>query len=59
MQGCQIRFVKKPAILSTAPNLSFVVIPKQHRKNRDSIVKPQLMICPILADLLHFGVCVT
>ena len=36
MQGCQMRFVKIPAILSTAPDLSCVVIRKQHRENRDS-----------------------
>jgi len=48
MQGCQMRFVKIPAILSTAPDLSCVVIRKQHKENREtiSIVKRQLMICP-------------
>jgi len=48
MQGCQMRFVKIPAILSTAPELSCVVIRKQHWENRKtiSIVKRQLMICP-------------
>jgi len=56
-----MRFVKIPAILSTAPHLSCVVIRKQHRENREtiSIVKPQLIICPILADSLRFGVFVT
>jgi len=55
-----MRFVKIPAILSTAPDLSFVEIRKQNRENREtiSIVKPQLIFCPILADSLHFGVCV-
>ena len=36
MQGCQMRFVKILAILSTAPDLSCVVIRKQHRENRDN-----------------------
>jgi len=57
-----MRFVKIPAILSTAPvlDLSCVVIRKRHRKTETiRIVKPQLIICPILADSLHFGVCVT
>ena len=36
MQGCQMRFVKIPAILSTAPDLSCVVIRKQHRENKDN-----------------------
>ena len=40
-------FLKIPAILSTAPDLSFVEIRKQHRKIATiSIVKPQLIICP-------------
>jgi len=59
MQGCQMRFVKIPATLSTAPNLSCVVIRKQQRAETISIVKPQKIIWPILADSLHFGVCVT
>jgi len=60
MQGCQFRFVKIPAILSTAPDLSCVVIGKQHRESRgNQYCKPQLIIYPILADSLHFGVCVT
>jgi len=29
-------FVKIPAILSTAPDLRFVVIRKQHREDRDN-----------------------
>jgi len=43
-----MRFVKIPAILSTAPDLSYVVIRKWHMENREtiSIVKPQLIICP-------------
>jgi len=55
-----MRFVKILAILSTAPDLSCVVIRKRHRETRETIsmVKPQLTICPILADSLHFGVCV-
>jgi len=36
MQGCQMCFAKIPAILSTAPDLSFVEIRKQHRENRDN-----------------------
>jgi len=54
-----MRFGKKPAILSTAPDLSCVVIRKPHKENREtiSIIKPRLIICPILADSLHFGVC--
>jgi len=40
-------FVKIPAILSTAPDLSFVEIRKQHRENRDNqYCKPHLIICP-------------
>ena len=35
-QGCQMRSVKIPSILSTAPDLSCVVICKQHRENRDN-----------------------
>jgi len=30
-----MRFAKIPAILSTAPDLSCVVIRKRHRENRD------------------------
>ena len=36
IQGCQMRSVKIPAILSTAPDLSCVVIRTQHRENRDN-----------------------
>jgi len=36
MQGCQMRFVKIPAILSTAPDLRSIVIRKRHRENRDN-----------------------
>jgi len=56
-----MRFVKIPAISPTVPDLSCVVIRKRHRENREtmSIVKSQLIICPILAGSLHFGVCVT
>jgi len=55
-----MRFVKLPVILSTVPHLSRVGIRKRHRENREavSIVKPQLIIYPILAGSLHFGVCV-
>jgi len=34
--GCPMRFVKTPVILSTAPDLSCVVIRKRHRDNRDN-----------------------
>ena len=56
-----MRFVKMPAILSTAPDLSCVVIRKRRGENKEtiSIVKRQLLISRILADSLHFGVCVT
>ena len=56
MQGCQMRFVKVPAILSTAPDLSCVVIRKRHRENREtiSIIKRQLMICPYCGWLVIF-----
>jgi len=36
MQDCQMRFVKIPDFLSTAPDLSCVVICKQHRESRDN-----------------------
>ena len=38
-----MRFVKIPSILSTAPDLSYVVVRKQHRESTEtiSIVKPQ------------------
>jgi len=36
LQGFQMRFVKIPVILSSAPDLSFLVIRKQHRENRDN-----------------------
>ena len=51
-----MRFVKIPAILSTAPDLSCVVIRKRHRENRVtiSIVKPQLIICPYFSWLITF-----
>ena len=61
MQGCQMCFVQIPAILSTAPDLSFVVIRKQHRETETiSIVKPQLIICPYFGWFVTFRcVCVT
>jgi len=62
MQGCQMRFVKIPAILPTAPDLRCVVIRKRHRENREtiSIVKRQLMICPYFGWLVTLQcVCVT
>jgi len=37
VQGCRMHFVKIPAILSTAPDLSCVVIRKRHRENRDNL----------------------
>jgi len=50
-----MRFVRIQAILSTAPDLSCVVIRKRHRENREtiSIVKRQfiyLFICLFIAD---------
>jgi len=54
MQGCQMCFVKIPAILSTAPDLSFVEIRKQHRENRDN----QYCLATI-NNLLYFGWFVT
>ena len=36
MQDCQMRFVKIPVILSTAPDLSYVIIHKRYRENRDN-----------------------
>ena len=61
VQGCPMRFVKTPAILSTAPDLSCVVIRKRHRVNRDNMYcLATINTLPhILADSLHFGVCVT
>jgi len=48
-------FLKIPAILSTAPDLSFVEIRKQHRKIATiSIVKPQLIICPYFGWFVTF-----
>jgi len=51
-----MRFVKIPAILSIAPDLSCVVICKRHRENREtiSVVKPQLIICPYFSWLITF-----
>ena len=53
-----MRFVKIPVIVSTVPDLSFVVIGKWHRDNREtiSIVMPQLP--RVLTGSLYFGVCV-
>jgi len=56
-----MRFVKIPAILSIAPDLSCVVIRKWHRENREtvSIVKSQLIICPYFGCFFTFRcVCV-
>jgi len=55
-----MRFVKIPASMSTAPDLSCVIIRKRHRENREtiSIVKPQLIICPYFSWLITFSVCV-
>jgi len=49
-------FVKIPAILLTAPDLSCVVIRKRHRENREtiSIVKQQLIICPYFGWFIIF-----
>jgi len=49
-------FWKILAILSTAPDVSCVVICKRHRENRDtiSIAKPQLIICPYFGWFVTF-----
>ena len=49
-------FVKIPAILSTVPDPSCVVIRKGHRQNIEtmSIVKSQLLICPYFFWLITF-----
>ena len=53
-QGCQMRFVNIPAILSTATDLSCVVIRKQHRENKDN------QYCyATINNLLYFGWFVT
>ena len=48
--------------LSTVPGLSYVVFRKRHRENRKTISivlqLPQLQLPCVLADSLHFGVCV-
>jgi len=51
-----MRFVKIPAILSTAPDLSRVVIRKRQTENREtiSIVKRQLIICPYFGWFVTF-----
>jgi len=58
-QGCQMRFVKIPPILSTVPDLSSVVIRKRHRENRETmIVKPQLIVLPVFWLSQNISVCV-
>jgi len=63
MQGFQMRFVKVPAILSTAPDRSCAIIRNRPRQNREtiSIVKPQLIIIfPYFGWFVTFRcVCVT
>ena len=51
-----MRFVNIPAILSTAPDLSCVVIRKRHRENREtfSVIKPLLIICPYFGWFVTF-----
>jgi len=41
-----MRFVKLPAILSTVPDLSLVIIRQRHRENREtiSIVKARVFL---------------
>ena len=56
--GLPDAFFKIPAILSTVPELSCVVIRKQHRENRETItIVNQQYFFRILAGSLHFGVC--
>jgi len=52
-----MRFVKIPAILSTAPDQNSVVIRKRHRKNREtmSIVTPQFL--PVFWLARYISVC--
>jgi len=54
-----MRFVKIPAILSTEPDLSRVVIRKRQRENREtiSIVKPQLINLPVFWLIRYISVC--
>jgi len=49
--------VKIPAILSTVPDLSSVVILKQHRENRAEYFLSNLLVF-WMDNLVHFGVCV-
>jgi len=51
-----MRCVKIPATLSTAPDLSCVIIRKRHRESRESvsIVKPQLIIWPYIGWFVTF-----
>jgi len=52
-----MRFVKIPAILSTRPGLSFVVIRKRHRENRDiSIVKATINNLPVFWQIPYISV---
>jgi len=60
MQGCQMRFVKIPAILSTAPDRSCVAFRKRCKESRDNSYCYATInnYARILPDSLHFGVCV-
>jgi len=52
-----MRFVKIPAILSTALGLNFVVIRKRHRQNRDiSIVKATINNLPVFWLIRYISV---
>jgi len=53
----QMSCVKIPAILSTVPDLSSVVILKQHRENRAEYFLSNLLVF-WMDNLVHFGVCV-
>jgi len=59
MQGCPMRFLKTPAILSTAPDLSCVAIRKRHRDNKDNqycLVK--ISNLPVFWLIRYISVCV-
>jgi len=53
-----MRFVKTPAILSTAPDLSCVVIRKQNRENRDNQDCYATLIIALFWMIRYISVCV-
>ena len=59
MHGCQMRFVKIPAILLTAPDLSRVVIRKQQWENRHNpYCEATINNLPVLGVIGYISVCV-